>query len=113
MSTAAALRGKPRLHDAVLRHRPLTDREVEVVAGAGAGLTNAEIGKWLFITGDTVKTHLRRALGKLGAVDRAQAVVQAIGLGYLEVVADDGSVGLGVGRRKARTMGRLMERSTA
>jgi DNA-binding NarL/FixJ family response regulator len=38
------------------------------------GRSNAEIGRDLFLSEDTVKTHARRLFRKLGAADRAQAV---------------------------------------
>jgi DNA-binding NarL/FixJ family response regulator len=61
------------------RGRPiLTERELEVLAGMCEGRSNAEIGRSLFLSEDTVKTHARRLFKKLGAVDRANAVA----LGY-------------------------------
>jgi len=56
----------------------LTERELEVLAGMCEGQSNAEIGRALFLSEDTVKTHARRLFKKLGAVDRANAVA----LGY-------------------------------
>jgi DNA-binding NarL/FixJ family response regulator len=53
----------------------LTDREREVVALAGEGLSNAEIARQLYISPATTKTHVRRAMMKLAARDRAQLVV--------------------------------------
>jgi DNA-binding NarL/FixJ family response regulator len=55
----------------------LTDREREVVALVGQGLNNAEIGDRLYITPLTAKTHVSRAMTKLGLRDRAQLVVLA------------------------------------
>ena len=55
----------------------LTDREREVVALVGAGLTNDEIAGRLFLSSATAKTHVSRAMVKLGARDRAQLVVFA------------------------------------
>jgi DNA-binding NarL/FixJ family response regulator len=65
---------------AVPRGRPpmLTERELEVLAGMCEGRSNAEIGRSLFLSEDTVKTHARRLFKKLGALDRAHAVA----LGY-------------------------------
>ncbi|MGI8416053.1 MAG: response regulator transcription factor [Nakamurella sp.] len=57
---------------------PLTGRELEVLGGMSRGLSNAEIGRELFLSADTIKTHARRLYRKLDAVDRAHAV--AIGL---------------------------------
>jgi DNA-binding NarL/FixJ family response regulator len=57
--------------------RTLTDREREVVALVGGGLTNDEIAERLVMSGATAKTHVSRAMVKLGARDRAQLVVFA------------------------------------
>jgi DNA-binding NarL/FixJ family response regulator len=55
----------------------LTDREREVVALVGEGLSNEEIAERLFVSPATAKTHVSRAMGKLRARDRAQLVVIA------------------------------------
>jgi DNA-binding NarL/FixJ family response regulator len=55
----------------------LTDREREVVALVGEGLTNDEIAERLVVSAATAKTHVSRAMVKLGARDRAQVVVLA------------------------------------
>lgn len=52
----------------------LSTRETQVLAAVAEGRTNAEIGRLLFISEDTVKTHLRRLFHKLGARDRAHMV---------------------------------------
>jgi DNA-binding NarL/FixJ family response regulator len=56
---------------------PLTDREREVVGLVAGGLSNDEIAQRLYLSGATVKTHVSRAMSKLGARDRAQLVVFA------------------------------------
>jgi DNA-binding NarL/FixJ family response regulator len=55
----------------------LTDREREVVALVGAGLSNEEIARKLYVSPATAKTHVSRAMVKLGVRDRAQLVVLA------------------------------------
>ena len=55
----------------------LTDREREVMALVGNGLSNHEIAKRLYLSPATAKTHVSRAMVKLGARDRAQLVVFA------------------------------------
>lgn len=55
----------------------LTDREREVVALVGAGLSNDEIAARLFLSPATAKTHVSRSMVKLQVRDRAQLVVLA------------------------------------
>ncbi|MFE9120358.1 response regulator [Streptomyces sp. NPDC007172] len=55
----------------------LTEREREVMALVGIGLTNEEIARRLVVSPLTAKTHVSRAMVKLGARDRAQLVVLA------------------------------------
>jgi two-component system, NarL family, nitrate/nitrite response regulator NarL len=66
-----------------LAGRPLTPRELQVLAGAANGQPNAEIGASMFIATDTVKTHIQRILGKLGARDRTHAVALVLASGEL------------------------------
>ncbi|MEV4295524.1 response regulator transcription factor [Microbispora rosea] len=61
----------------------LSRRETEVLALVARGLTNAEIGKALFISETTVKTHLLRVFTKLGVSDRTAAVTTALARGQL------------------------------
>ncbi len=55
----------------------LTEREREVVALVGEGLSNEEIAERLVVSPATARTHVSRAMIKLGARDRAQLVVFA------------------------------------
>lgn len=55
----------------------LTEREREVMALAATGLSNEQIAKRLFVSVATAKTHVSRAMVKLGVRDRAQLVVLA------------------------------------
>jgi len=58
-------------------------RELEVLAAVARGLSNAEIGRELFIGEATVKTHLQRLFAKLDVDDRTRAVTVAIERGLL------------------------------
>jgi DNA-binding NarL/FixJ family response regulator len=61
----------------------LTERELQVLRGMGRGRSNSEIGKELYLSEDTVKTHARRLFRKLGAADRAQAVAKGFRWGLV------------------------------
>jgi len=61
----------------------LSEREFEVLQLIAKGLSNKEIGKQLFISESTVKTHVSNILGKLDAKRRTQAVEQARASGIL------------------------------
>jgi DNA-binding NarL/FixJ family response regulator len=61
----------------------LTDREREVMTLVGEGLSNEEIATRLFVSPATAKTHVSRAMVKLGARDRAQLVVFAYEAGLV------------------------------
>jgi DNA-binding NarL/FixJ family response regulator len=62
---------------------PLTARELQVLRAVGRGLSNAEIGRALFIGEATVKTHLLRIFAKLEVDDRTRAVTAAMERGIL------------------------------
>jgi DNA-binding NarL/FixJ family response regulator len=61
----------------------LTEREREIVALAGIGFSNQEIATRLFISPATARTHVSRAMQKVGARDRAQLVVFAYETGLV------------------------------
>jgi DNA-binding NarL/FixJ family response regulator len=65
----------------------LTDREREVLTLVAAGLTNDEIARHLVLSPATAKTHVNRAMVKLGARDRAQLVVIAYQSGLVRPAA--------------------------
>lgn len=62
----------------------LSDRETEVLQQAAQGQSNAEIADHLFLSIDTVKSHVRNVLMKLHARDRAQAVAIGVRLGLID-----------------------------
>jgi DNA-binding NarL/FixJ family response regulator len=61
----------------------LTPREREVLAQLAQGLSNADVAAQLFISEATVKTHLARAMMKLGVREKAQAVAAAYQTGLV------------------------------
>lgn len=63
----------------------LTEREQQVLHAMSSGRSNQEIGRHLFLSEDTVKTHARRLYSKLGANDRAHAVAIGIRRGLLRL----------------------------
>jgi DNA-binding NarL/FixJ family response regulator len=65
----------------------LTERELEVFRLIARGLSNAEIGKELYISDTTVKTHITHILQKLDLRDRVQAVVLAYETGLFDTTA--------------------------
>ncbi|KAB8195413.1 response regulator [Nonomuraea phyllanthi] len=66
-----------------LRAARLTEREAEVLRLMSTGLSNAEIAASLFLGVETVRTHVRNVLTKLGARDRTQAVIAAYESGFI------------------------------
>jgi DNA-binding NarL/FixJ family response regulator len=67
----------------------LTEREHEILRLIATGLSNAEIGRELYISETTVKTHVTHILQKLGLRDRVQAVVLVYQAGLFEQVLDE------------------------
>ncbi|GAA3698277.1 response regulator transcription factor [Nonomuraea antimicrobica] len=61
----------------------LTDREREILALVALGLSNNDIGARLYLSPSTAKTHVNRAMTKLGVRDRAQLVVIAYQTGLV------------------------------
>ncbi len=67
----------------------LTAREREIMTLVGHGMSNAEIAESLHVSPLTAKTHVNRAMMKLGARDRAQLVVLAFQSGLVRVDGPD------------------------
>jgi DNA-binding CsgD family transcriptional regulator len=63
---------------------PLTLRELDVLRLAARGASNDEIGRHLYVSRNTVKSHLAHAYGKLGAHNRAQAIAAGLNEGLLD-----------------------------
>jgi DNA-binding NarL/FixJ family response regulator len=62
------------------RSRLLTNREREILGLLSTGMTGEQIAEKLFLSPETVRTHIRNAMRKLGAKTRVQAVVLALRL---------------------------------
>ena len=96
---AAAARRSTRRHGSVIPFTPPTTREVgqdptareiEVLQLVADGLVNREIGERLYLSEETVKSHVRHLLAKLQARSRAHAVAVASGVGSLRSPAAAG-----------------------
>lgn len=87
---------------------PLSEREMEVLAGMAGGKSNKEIGRDLLISDQTVKNHISSVLRKLAVSDRTEAVVFAVRRGWIKL-SDGGHPSgreLGSRRRSGRLAGR-------
>ena len=80
---AIFMEGEPIL---LRNHEPLSEREQEVLQALSEGYCNREIAQRLFISQETVKTHISTVIGKLGVRDRTQAAVMALRVGLLSEV---------------------------
>jgi DNA-binding NarL/FixJ family response regulator len=61
----------------------LTERERQVLAGMACGKSNAQIGRDLYLSEDTIKTHARRLFRKMEVGDRAHAVAAGFRYGFV------------------------------
>lgn len=80
---AAYVQRRPQSGDRSDRMQTLSPRELEVFRLVIDGKSNSEIAADLFLTENTVKTHMTRILQKLGLRDRVQAVVYAYESGFV------------------------------
>jgi LuxR family maltose regulon positive regulatory protein len=78
-----AFKAKARTEPDKILVEPLSEREVEVLQLLAARMSNQEIAEQLFISLNTVKTHIKNIISKLGVHNRKQAVSQARELGLL------------------------------
>lgn len=76
-----------------LNDRALTERELEVLALIAAGDSNGEIGKKLYISRQTVMSHVKHILDKLEARNRTHAVTCAFHAGLLPTSTEGTSCG--------------------
>ncbi|QRP46199.1 response regulator transcription factor [Amycolatopsis sp. FDAARGOS 1241] len=81
---------------------PLSRREYQVLQLVAEGLENSAIAKLLFLSVETVRTHVKSILRKLTARDRTHAVTIAFRSGILVPHADDGHTPMPVDRAVAR-----------
>jgi DNA-binding NarL/FixJ family response regulator len=79
-----ASRNSARAVAARRRLEALTARELEVTVAVARGLSNAEIGRRLFMSEATVKAHVSRVLAKLGLANRVQAAILVHDAGRME-----------------------------
>ena len=59
----------------------LSDRESEVLEALCQGMINKEMAEVLFVSPETIKSHMGAVIGKIGLKDRTQAVISAIRAG--------------------------------
>jgi DNA-binding NarL/FixJ family response regulator len=81
---AASSDGEPARDKARQLTESLTEREVEVLACLGEGLSNAQIGARLFLSEATIKGYVSRTLDKLGCANRTQAGLIAHDAGLVQ-----------------------------
>jgi DNA-binding NarL/FixJ family response regulator len=81
--TSTAIAAEPEADEALIAMNSLTRRELEILELIVEGYKNEDISQKLYITLDTVKTHVRNILNKLGANDRTQAAVLGLRSGLV------------------------------
>jgi DNA-binding NarL/FixJ family response regulator len=74
---------RPPDRDRLALAAPLTERETAVLRALAEGLSNAEIAATIWVSPETVKTHIKSILSKLEVRDRTQAVVWAYRTGFV------------------------------
>jgi DNA-binding NarL/FixJ family response regulator len=85
VTNALLNRVRPLAHEAILEKPHLSTRENDVLKLMASPLTYREIGQKLFISEETVRTHVKSILAKLGQPNRTQAVVESVRLGLIHL----------------------------
>ncbi len=80
---AAYAARRPPDHERLQRAAHLTQREADILSALAEGMSNAEIAGRVWLSPETVKTHVKSILLKLGVRDRTQAVVWAYRTGFV------------------------------
>lgn len=83
--SATAANASSRKPERPALQRELSDREMQVLAFLLDGCSNKQIAESLFLSEDTIKTHMRHLMEKLNVSDRTQAIVKALKLGLVSV----------------------------
>ncbi len=96
----STLRGSTVATRAAGAHQPLSRREYQVLALISDGLENQAIAKALFVSVETVRTHVKSILRKLHARDRAHAIAIAFHLGVLALQGEHDALEEGSGGRR-------------
>lgn len=82
---AGVLRGELLTEVSGDRPKDLSPRELEVLRGLASGASNAEIGRRLGISDNTVRNHVHSLMGKLGVANRTDAVATGLRRGLVEL----------------------------
>jgi DNA-binding CsgD family transcriptional regulator len=90
---------------------PLTPRELEVARLLALGLSNDQIAAAMFVSTNTIKTHLKRIYDKVGAQTRTEAVARCIELGLFDGLPEGDAARYVDSRRSDAEASRVVERS--
>jgi DNA-binding NarL/FixJ family response regulator len=81
---------RPRERERLQQATRLTEREADILRALAEGLSNTEIAGRMWLSPETVKTHVKSILVKLGVRDRTQAVVWAYRTGFVGLSSGGG-----------------------
>ena len=82
------------MDDHLLQQDRPTEREFEVLRLVMEGCSNIDVAEQLFVSAQTVKSHVANCLSKLGARDRTHAVVMALRTGQISLAHPLGRLGM-------------------